>query len=135
MALHPLMYSEWPTPSKPWVYLAYVYHYAVQQVVPRGSGPCNFKTKIVRYDYNRTTHTLSNEKAIIATLNGSNDHNSGRLTIGNIGGTPYLFYTIGDMGAGQFNNISRTNNAQKKETPLKGKFCASTSSLTVMLER
>ena len=28
MALHPTMYSEWPNPSKPWVYLAYVYHYA-----------------------------------------------------------------------------------------------------------
>ena len=121
MALHPSMHSEWPAPSKPWIYLAYVYHYASSTGCSDGSGPCNFKTKIVRYDYNRTTHALSNEKVIIATLNGSNDHNSGRLTIGNIGGTAYLFYTIGDMGAGQFNNIARTNNAQKRDT-LEGKI-------------
>jgi len=44
-----------------------------------------------------------------------------RLTIGNVNGTPYLFYTIGDMGAGQFNNITRTNNAQTRDT-LEGKI-------------
>ncbi|MGH2565150.1 MAG: PQQ-dependent sugar dehydrogenase, partial [Ginsengibacter sp.] len=96
------------------------YHYASSTGCSNGTGPCNFKTKIVRYDYNRTTHTLSNQKVIISSLNGSNDHNSGRLTIGNIGGVPYLFYTIGDMGAGQFNNIGRMNNAQTRDT-LEGK--------------
>ncbi len=120
MALHPTMYSEWPNPSKPWIYLAYVFHYAGSTGCSDGSGACNFNTKIVRYDYNRSTHSLSNQKIIIQTLNGSNDHNSGRLTIGNIGGTSYLFYTIGDMGAGQFNNISRTNNAQSRDV-LEGK--------------
>ncbi len=120
MALYPAMYSEWPIPSKPWVYLAYVYHYAGSTGCLDGSGPCNFNTKIVRYDYDRVTHSLSNEKVIISSLNGSNDHNSGRLAIGNISGTPYLFYTIGDMGAGQFNNIGRTNNAQTRDT-LEGK--------------
>lgn len=121
MALHPGMYSEWPTLSKPWVYLAYVYHYAGSSGCSGGSGPCNFNTKIVRYDYDRVTHSLSNEQVIISTLNGSNDHNSGRLTIGNIDGIPFLFYTIGDMGAGQFNNIGRTNNAQTRDT-LEGKI-------------
>lgn len=116
MALHPSMYSEWPTPTKPWVYLAYVYEY-----LNCNGGPCMFKTKVVRYDYDRNSHSLSNEKVIISTLNGSNDHNSGRLAIGEVGGTPYLFYTIGDMGAGQFNNISRTNNAQSRNT-LEGKI-------------
>ncbi len=120
MVLHPSMYSQWPNPSKPWVYLAYVYHYAASSACSGGSGPCNFKTKIVRYDYDRMTHTFSNEQVIISTLNGSNDHNSGRLAIGNIGGTSYLFYTIGDMGAGQFNNAGRTNNAQTRDT-LEGK--------------
>ncbi len=121
LALHPSMYGEWPTPTKPWIYLAYVYHYAASPGCAGGSGPCNFNTKIVRYDYDRVTHSLSNEKIIIAMLNGSNDHNSGRLTIGNIDGSPYLFYTIGDMGAGQFNNIGRTNNSQTRDT-LEGKI-------------
>lgn len=120
MALHPTMYSEWPNPSKPWVYLAYVYHYAASTGCSNGTGPCNFKTRIVRYDYNRSTHSMSNPQVIIESLNGSNDHNSGRLTIGKISGVSYLFYTIGDMGAGQFNNIGRTNNAQTRDT-LEGK--------------
>ncbi|MEP6847042.1 MAG: PQQ-dependent sugar dehydrogenase [Panacibacter sp.] len=120
MAIHPSMYSEWPAPSKPWIYIAYVYHYASSSGCSGGSGPCNFNTKIVRYNYDRATHSLNNAKTIIASLNGSNDHNSGRLAIGNIGGTSYLFYTIGDMGAGQFNNIGRTNNAQTRDT-LEGK--------------
>ncbi len=119
MALHPTLYSEWPNSSKPYVYLAYVFHDAGCAL--SGNGPCRFKTKIVRYNYNRATHSLSNEQIIIDTLNGSNDHNSGRLTIGNISGNPYLFYTIGDMGAGQFNNVNRTNNAQTRDT-LEGKI-------------
>ncbi|HRP17253.1 MAG TPA: hypothetical protein PL128_04590, partial [Ginsengibacter sp.] len=28
LVLHPSMYSEWPTPSKPYVYIAYVYQYS-----------------------------------------------------------------------------------------------------------
>ncbi len=121
MALHPTMYSEWPNPSKPWVYLAYVYHYAASTGCSDGSGPCNFKTRIVRYDYHRSTHSLSNPQVIIESLNGSNDHNSGRLAIGKISGVSYLFYTIGDMGAGQFNNVGRTNYAQRRDT-LEGKI-------------
>ncbi|MGH2565636.1 MAG: PQQ-dependent sugar dehydrogenase, partial [Ginsengibacter sp.] len=54
-------------------------------------------------------------------MNGSNDHNSGRLKIGSVNGNDYLFYTIGDMGAGQFNNTTRTNNAQTRDT-LEGKI-------------
>jgi glucose/arabinose dehydrogenase len=79
MALHPSMYSEWPNPSRPWIYLAYVYHYVPTAGCSGGSGPCYFNTKIVRYNYNRATHTLSNQQTIISTLNGSNDHNSGRF--------------------------------------------------------
>ncbi|MEP7251751.1 MAG: hypothetical protein ABI683_05200 [Ginsengibacter sp.] len=78
MALHSTMYSEWPVPSKPWVYLAYVYHY-ISSAGCSGSGPNNFKTKIVSYDYDGASYLLSNEKIIIDSLNGSNDHNSGRL--------------------------------------------------------
>ena len=121
LALHPTMYSQWPNPSKPWVYIAYVYHYAASAGCSNGTGACNFKTRIARYDYDRSTHSLSNPQVIIESLNGSNDHNSGRLTIGSVNGTSFLFYTIGDMGAGQFNNASRTNNAQTRDT-LEGKI-------------
>ena len=127
MALHPSMYTEWPNPSKPWVYISYVYHYVTTAegggacVANTTNKPCNYKTKIVRYTYDRATHSLSNPQTIIQTLNGSNDHNSGRLKIGRLHGTDYLFYTIGDMGAGQFNNSNRTNNAQTRDT-LEGKI-------------
>lgn len=120
MVLHPSMYTEWPAPSKPWIYLAYVYHYASTLGACATGGECYFKTRIVRYDYTRSSHSLNNPRIIIESLNGSNDHNSGRLTIGRMNGIDYLFYTIGDMGAGQFNNISRPNKAQTRDS-LEGK--------------
>ena len=121
LALHPTMYSEWPNPGKPWVYLAYVYQNVGCFSAKNGQDSgCFFKTRIVRYTYNRSSHSLSNPKTIIENLNGSTDHNSGRLTIGNIEGTPYLFYTIGDMGTGQFKNLNRKNRAQLRDT-LEGK--------------
>lgn len=121
LALHPSMYTERPNPSKPWVYLAYVYHYVgyFKAKNSQDSG-CFFKTRVVRYTYSRATHSLSNPETIIENLNGSTDHNSGRLTIGDINGTPYLFYTIGDMGTGQFKNLNRNNRAQLRDT-LEGK--------------
>ncbi|MBN9350774.1 MAG: PQQ-dependent sugar dehydrogenase [Chitinophagaceae bacterium] len=115
MVLHPSMYSEWPNPSKPYVYIAYVYQYNASNACKNSTGPCYFNTKIVRYNYDRSTHSLSNELVITQSLNGSNDHNGGRLAIGNVGGVPYLFYSIGEMGAGQFNNSTRTNNAQNTD--------------------
>ncbi len=122
MALHPTLYKEWPNASRPWIYLAYVYRndgcFTGKSGLDSG---CFFKTKIVRYNYNRSTHSLSNEQVIIQSLNGSTDHNSGRLTIGEIGGIPYLFYTIGDMGTGQFTNGLRKNRAQSRDS-LEGKI-------------
>jgi PQQ-dependent dehydrogenase (s-GDH family) len=117
MALHPTMYSQWPAPAHPWVYLAYVYHNAGCKSNNAG---CFFKTRIVRYAYDHSTRKLKNPVTIIESLNGSTDHNSGRLTIGEVNGTPYLFYTIGDMGTGQFKNLSRTNHAQTRDS-LEGK--------------
>ncbi len=117
LAIHPNLYSADPAvrAAKPWVYAAYVYH--------RGSCPgtntsCVFITKIVRFDYNG--NTLTNPVTILNTIPGSSDHNSGRLVIGPViepgvdaAHTQYrLYYTVGDMGAGQFLNTTRTENAQ-----------------------
>lgn len=111
MAIHPKLLS-----GKPYVYVAMVYDYLPNTGTPNnsncGSGICYYRTMVLRFTYNTTTKTLSNSAdTLIANLSGSNDHNSGRLAIGPAPDY-YVYYTIGDMGAGQFNNINRTNNAQ-----------------------
>lgn len=112
MALHPNLYSSDPAVrgAKPWVYLAYVFSRPTGQTCStdaNSSNPCNFYTRIVRYNY--SGNTLSGAVTILDSIPGSNDHNSGRMTIGP---DLKLYYTIGDQGAGQFNNASRTNHAQ-----------------------
>jgi aldose sugar dehydrogenase len=117
LAIHPNLYSSNPAvrAAKPWVYAAYVYN--------RGSCPgtntsCIFTTKIVRFTYNGTT--LSSPTIVLDNIPGSSDHNSGRLVFGptiesgsDAAHTQYrLYYTVGDMGAGQFLNTTRTENAQ-----------------------
>lgn len=111
MAIHPQLLS-----GKPYVYVAMVYDYLPNTGTPNnsscGSGMCYYRTMVLRFTYNTATKSLSNKAdTLIANLPGSNDHNSGRLAIGPAPNY-YVFYTIGDMGAGQFNNASRTNNAQ-----------------------
>ncbi|MDZ7880279.1 MAG: PQQ-dependent sugar dehydrogenase [Saprospiraceae bacterium] len=103
LALHPNFLT-----GKPFVYLAYVYRY------DGGAAPTGqfFKTKVVRYTYNTTAQTLTNEEVMCDTIPGSSDHNGGRMTITNVGGAPYLFYGVGDMGGGQFDNANRRNKAQ-----------------------
>ncbi len=52
---------------------------------------------------------------VITGLDGSNDHNSGRLRIDPLpesDGKYHLYYTIGDMGAGNLANVDRPNHAQ-----------------------
>ena len=112
MALHPALYDQDAAvrAAKPWVYLAYVFSRPTGQdcsTNPNSSGPCNFLTRIVRYNYNGSS--LSSPVTVLDNIPGSNDHNSGRLMIGP---DLKLYYTVGDLGAGQFNNGSRTNNAQ-----------------------
>ncbi len=120
LVLHP----EFKT-GKPWVYLSYIY----SGTCPAGpSSPCYFRTKIVRCRFynqgevgspNIAKDTLAILDTVLSNLPGSNDHNSGRLAISpivEIDGTYKLYYTIGDMGAGQFNNTSRTNRAQIIDT-------------------
>lgn len=124
LAIHPEFYS-----GKPWVYLSYVY----SGTCPAGpAASCYFRTKIVRCRFyfageagNPTSpqrDTLVIMDTVLSNLSGSNDHNSGRLVIGPAkeGVAPNdqyrLYYTIGDMGAGQFNNASRPNYAQSTDT-------------------
>jgi PQQ-dependent dehydrogenase (s-GDH family) len=108
MALHPDLYSSDPIVRNlnPWVYIAYVYNYA-NPTNCSSSRPCYFYSKIVRYKY--SGNALTNPVIILDSIPGSNDHNSGRLKIGP---DLKLYYTVGDMGAGQFNNTTRANNAQ-----------------------
>jgi len=125
LAIHP----EFMTNSaRRWIYIAYVY----SGTCPSGpSSPCYFRSKIIRCQFyfaadggNPTSlphrDTLVIVDTVISNLPGSNDHNSGRLKIGPVtegsDNTYKLYYTIGDMGAGQFNNSTRPNNAQNKDT-------------------
>ncbi|HTQ66983.1 MAG TPA: PQQ-dependent sugar dehydrogenase [Puia sp.] len=123
LAIHPLLLS-----GKPYVYIALVYDVYPTTGTPNnsscaGSGsvtnqPCYYKTKILRYTYNLITHSLGSPVIVMDDLPGSNDHNSGRMKISPVpesDGNYYLYYTIGDQGAGQFNNGFRTNNAQNSD--------------------
>src|SRR5688572_24071839 len=124
LAIHPEFMTN---PSKRWVYLSYVYN---GSCVSGPSSPCIFRTKIVRCRFYFSSDagnpalplkdTLVIMDTVISNLPGSNDHNSGRMKIGPVlegpDNTYKLYYTIGDMGASQFNNLSRSNNAQNKDT-------------------
>jgi PQQ-dependent dehydrogenase (s-GDH family) len=123
LALHPLLLS-----GKPFVYVALVYDVYPATGSPNnndcmGSGsvsgnPCYYKTKIIRYTYDLVNHSLGSPVIVMDQLMGSNDHNSGRLKVSPVpesDGKYHLYYTIGDQGAGQFNNGLRTNNAQNKD--------------------
>ena len=126
LAIHPDFMTDI---NKRWVYLSYVYK---KGSCPNGSSgaSCIFRTKIVRCRFYFAADpgnpsfplkdTLTIMDTVISNLPGSNDHNSGRLTISPFTEGPdnkyKLYYTIGDMGAGQFNNDIRTNYAQNTDT-------------------
>jgi glucose/arabinose dehydrogenase len=120
LAIHPEF------PDSPFVYLSYVYKIGNCPA----NNPCYFRTKIVRCTYygaadagNPSLRIPKQDSLVISDtmlsdLPGSNDHNSGRLTISPVKENGYyrLYYTIGDMGAGQFNNASRPMHAQNLDT-------------------
>lgn len=95
LALHPQFMT-----GKPYVYISYTYQSTSATVR---------KTRIARYTYNSTTKKLEQPVTILENIPGSNDHNSARLSIGP---DLKLYYSVGDMGAGQFDNMNRPNNAQ-----------------------
>jgi aldose sugar dehydrogenase len=117
LAIHPNLFStdEAVRNAAPWIYAAYVYN---RGACPGTNTSCIFTTKIVRFEYDG--NALINPVTIINSIPGSSDHNSGRLVISPViepgadaAHTQYrLYYTVGDMGAGQFLNTTRTENAQ-----------------------
>jgi len=109
LALHP-KFMDASSPQN-YVYISYIHTYDSASVLGANYG--NFYTNsLVRFTYNTGTGKLESPVAICDTLPGSNDHNSQRIITAAIGGTDYLFYAEGDMGAGQFANQYRVNNAQ-----------------------
>lgn len=121
LAIHPEF------PDSPYVFVSYVYRLVGTCPGSPGS-PCYYRTKIVRcrfWDKDSTNNpspfnkdTLVILDTVLSNLPGSNDHNSGRMTISPVkeSGEYKLYYTIGDMGMGQFNNASRQQNAQNRDT-------------------
>jgi PQQ-dependent dehydrogenase (s-GDH family) len=111
LALHPQLLQ-----GKPYVYLAYLYRYSGAQSPGKGGRPNfgghRFSTRLVRYEYEAKTQRLLRPAVLCDTLPGSNDHNGGRLLIAPVQGRHYLFYSVGDMGAGQFDNAGQPNHAQ-----------------------
>lgn len=103
LALHPGLLNGFP-----YVYVAYIYRWDSSSVTTNGGE--FFTTKIVRYTYDTALKTLHSPVTIIDTIPGSSDHNSGRLTIGP---DTLLYYSIGDMGAGQFGNKLRPHHGQE----------------------
>jgi trimeric autotransporter adhesin len=111
LALHPEFNTN---PSKRFVYVSYVRQYLGLNQTYAGETVNGhlFMNNLVRFTYNTGTGVLESPIVLCDTLRGSNDHNSGRMIISSVGGTDYLFYSEGDMGAGQFANVSRTIKSQ-----------------------
>jgi|GEM_PF-2629075 PQQ-dependent dehydrogenase (s-GDH family) len=103
MALHPELNMG---TGNDYVYLAYCYN----------AGGGVRRTRISRFNYNRAVPSLTNETTLIQGLPASNDHNSGRIAIANVGtlSAPVykIFYTVGDGGANQFANACNDDQAQ-----------------------
>lgn len=107
MAFHPDFENH------PYFYVAYVFRFG--GCMPQTQG-CFFQTKIVRYDYDMNTQSLSNEMVISDTIPGSTDHNGGRMAIGpntENTGTDFLYYGVGDMGSGHLGNAERAHHGQE----------------------
>jgi trimeric autotransporter adhesin len=109
LAIHP-DFMNVITPKK-YVYISYVRNYDSASVTTNGG--YFFKNSVVRFNYNTGTGLLDSPVALCDTIPGSSDHNSQRLIIIPVAGTPYLFYGAGDMGAGQLSSAKRLNHAQE----------------------
>ncbi|MFT3935165.1 MAG: PQQ-dependent sugar dehydrogenase [Chitinophagaceae bacterium] len=112
LAFHPNFLNA--SNPKNYVYISYVHSYDSTSVNTNGGS--FFTNRIVRFTYNTGTGQLESPVSLCDTLPGSVDHNSQRMIIAPVGGTYYLFYGSGDMGAGQLASRMRVNNAQKKSS-------------------
>jgi PQQ-dependent dehydrogenase (s-GDH family) len=94
IALHPELNQG---TANDFVYLAYCYDSSGLR-----------RIKIVRFNYNRAIPSLTGETTLVSGIHGSDDHNGGKLVIGNFGtavAPDYkLVYSVGDKGSNQFAN-------------------------------
>lgn len=110
LALHPNF-----TKGQPFIYVAYLYQFDSQNTIDGckdNFGGCFYKVKLARYQYDKANGELKNPVTICDTIPGSSDHNGGDLKIAHVSNKPYLFYSVGDMGAGQYGNAGRKNRVQ-----------------------
>ena len=113
LALHP-NFLDGTSSENNSVYISYIYS------SNGGTSPTGifFTNRLVKFNYNKTSGLLESPVSLCDTLPGSSDHNSQRMIIAPVtpGGTKYLFYAQGDMGAGQFGNRDRPNKAQNPDS-------------------
>ena len=102
LALHPDFMK--PVSPKKFVYVGYV---RSQGAVPTDGTGQFYTNFLVRFTYNTVSGKLESPVALCDTLPGSKDHNSGRIIIAPINGINYLLYSSGDMGSGQYENLTR----------------------------
>jgi PQQ-dependent dehydrogenase (s-GDH family) len=112
LAVHPDLLT-----GTPHVFAAYTYFDADGPVDDTVSGPddpyAQIFARIVRLTFDPVSGLLSNEITLIEGLPVGADHNAGRLKIGPDG---MLYYTIGDMGRGQFAGTCFPIEAQRLPT-------------------
>jgi trimeric autotransporter adhesin len=113
LAIHPQFLDG--TGLHDYVYVSYVHRYLYTAA---NSAGIFFRNKIVRFTYNSGTGKLGSPAVVCDTIPGGQDHNSQRMIIAPVsaGGTYYLFYAAGDMGAGQYSNRMRPQNAQNTDS-------------------
>ncbi|MDT5025204.1 MAG: aldose sugar dehydrogenase, partial [Micromonosporaceae bacterium] len=104
MALHPSLLKQ---DTDQYVYLAYTYDAA------DSAAPVDRRMKIVRYEYDRGTHTLVRPKVLLTGLPAGIDHDSGRLVYG---ADNKLYLSIGDLGHNQFDSTCVTIQSQTLPT-------------------
>ena len=110
LAIHPEFMTN---PAKKFVFLAYIHDYDADSIINSTGEKIKgilYNTWIVRWTY--ASGMLVNPMMVCDTITGGSDHNSGRMIIAPVNGKDYLFYAVGDAGAGQFEEVQRQNKSQ-----------------------